>query len=63
MFSGVWLSSLFSWVTCEPLIFAFQEDTYLLNVDLIKEKNLPLKNKYTQISSPVGKLVRGFVSF
>lgn len=63
MFSGVWFSSLFSWVTYEPLNFALKEDTYLQNVDLIKEKNLPLKNKYSQISSPVGKLVRGFASF
>lgn len=63
MFYGVWISSLFSWVTCESLNFAFKEDTYPQIVDLIKEKILPLKNKYSQISSPAGKLVRGFVSF
>lgn len=63
MFSGVWFSSLFSWVTCESLNFAFKEHTYLQNVDIIEEKILPLKNKYAQVGSPAGKLVRGFVSF
>lgn len=63
MFSGIWFSSVFFWVTCEPLNFALKEDTYLQNIDLFFKKNLPLKNKYTQRSSPCGKLVRGCVSF